>query len=303
MTEEYLDSILVNLNENKPANSDSIGTAAAAIRQIKRCLVSKEAGGLIELIKDTVYHSWYDVGDIYITQKDDNPAVKFGGTWEKIEGKILLSSGNVPSNLPIPSDAFSDWEGLYKYNLSLTNTNEFYDGYPDITSQGKNTIIGISVGSLNSGMIFNYDATYKDLYFSGRCFKREGSTIKIEGALTLLTLVNQSSLSVDISITDGSTSTSNSLQHITTLTLNQGVKKDFSVELNLDTLPDIYYLMFRTNLNTTMSISTDTATFYPIQLEVSTNVTYDNTTYIRNGDEGSLLLPYLGCNMWRKLAN
>lgn len=34
----------------------------------------------------------YAVGDIYITLSDDDPKDRFGGKWEKIEGRFLLGS-------------------------------------------------------------------------------------------------------------------------------------------------------------------------------------------------------------------
>lgn len=298
MAEEYLDSVLVNLNENKPANSDSIGTAAAAIRQIKRCLVSKEAGGLIELIKDTVYHSWYDVGDIYITQKDDNPAVKFGGTWEKIDGKILLSSGNVPSNLPIPSDFASGWFGKYKMGDSYGTSDDAVRSMT-FSDSGKNTILNL----FNDIIIVPATYNYSELHFFGRCFKRGGLKTKVEGYLDLLHAYVNKPYTIDLSVVDGKDLESNTIKYITRLTLNQGVKTYFNFEIDTSTLPDIYYIRFSVNLNLNINLSSYVERLNVFRLEASTNITYDSTTYVRNGDVGSLFLPYLGCNMWRKIAN
>lgn len=35
------------------------------------------------------------VGEIYITTSDENPSVKFGGTWEQIKDTFLLASGDI----------------------------------------------------------------------------------------------------------------------------------------------------------------------------------------------------------------
>lgn len=37
------------------------------------------------------------IGEIYITTSDENPSVKFGGTWEQIKDTFLLASGDVYS--------------------------------------------------------------------------------------------------------------------------------------------------------------------------------------------------------------
>ena len=45
-------------------------------------------------IKKEVFKSIYPIGAIYITLNQTNPGTVFGGTWEQIEGKFLLSASS-----------------------------------------------------------------------------------------------------------------------------------------------------------------------------------------------------------------
>lgn len=49
-----------------------------------------------------IANAMYPVGSIYMSVKDVNPSVLFGGTWVRIEDKFLLSSG---SSYPITYDS------------------------------------------------------------------------------------------------------------------------------------------------------------------------------------------------------
>lgn len=64
--QSLIESIMLALNEK----ADEISVAASSIA---------------EMI--------YPVGSIYMSVSSTNPAMLFGGTWEKIEGKFLLASG------------------------------------------------------------------------------------------------------------------------------------------------------------------------------------------------------------------
>jgi hypothetical protein len=51
----------------------------------------------IHAVREAVNNNWlsiYPIGSIYMNVNDVNPSTIFGGTWEKIEGKFLLSSSN-----------------------------------------------------------------------------------------------------------------------------------------------------------------------------------------------------------------
>ena len=105
MSDSYLSSNIDDLNPNTPSNSESIGVAAKAIRQIKSCLVSKETGGLKDFTQEVarevskevsreVLNSNYKVGDIFITLNDENPSDRFGGTWEPIKDCFLVGASD-----------------------------------------------------------------------------------------------------------------------------------------------------------------------------------------------------------------
>lgn len=57
-----------------------------------------EAMGIISAIertiKSTVYDAIYPVGSIYMSLNAVNPSILFGGVWERIEDKFLLSAGS-----------------------------------------------------------------------------------------------------------------------------------------------------------------------------------------------------------------
>lgn len=46
------------------------------------------------VIKDTIFNAIYPVGSIYISANSASPATLFGGTWEQIKDKFLLSAGS-----------------------------------------------------------------------------------------------------------------------------------------------------------------------------------------------------------------
>ena len=90
------------------------------------------------------------MGDIYITTLSNNPAVHFlGTTWEKIEGRFLLSTSgsnasgttggsntktiakaNLP-NIKVQVDAFSVTTKKHTHNLSRNAGLEIGSGFPN----------------------------------------------------------------------------------------------------------------------------------------------------------------------------
>ena len=87
-------------------------------------------------IEDGIYnaHLRYDVGDIYITTNEGNPATKFPGTtWEQITDRFLLAAGTTYKN--------GDTGGEATHKLTLSEIPAH--------SHTANSL-GIDSGSLNS---------------------------------------------------------------------------------------------------------------------------------------------------------
>lgn len=98
MADTYTSARIEDLNPDTPSNAESIGTAAIAIRQIKKCLTSEAAGGLQDKIdtaaQKAVMDRDYEQGDIFITEKETDPSDLFGGTWQKLDaGQVIISKG------------------------------------------------------------------------------------------------------------------------------------------------------------------------------------------------------------------
>lgn len=58
------------------------------------------------------------VGAIYITTNSQNPSILFGGTWEQIQGRMLIGSS---STRPVKSTGGSPDEVLASHNHSMGN--------------------------------------------------------------------------------------------------------------------------------------------------------------------------------------
>lgn len=49
---------------------------------------------VFELIKGRIWKECYPVGSIYMSVNSTNPSTLFGGSWERIQDRFLLASGN-----------------------------------------------------------------------------------------------------------------------------------------------------------------------------------------------------------------
>lgn len=76
--------------------------------------------------KNDVYNLIYPVGSIYLSVNDVNPSTIFGGTWEKIKDKFLLSSGDTYSigSTGGNSSTTLDIANLPSHNHTGTTGNE-----------------------------------------------------------------------------------------------------------------------------------------------------------------------------------
>lgn len=84
-----IDSELSSTSEN-PVQNKTITTALNDKAGLNHTHLSEQILDLIDVI--------YPVGSIYMSVNDVNPEMLFGGEWEQIKDKFLLSSGDVYSN-------------------------------------------------------------------------------------------------------------------------------------------------------------------------------------------------------------
>ena len=130
----------------------------------------------------------YPVGSIYISVNDSSPQVLFGGTWEKIEGKFLLSSstsheigstGGTESNSYTPSGTVGNHTltvneipshnhpspDLYSYSALATQTGSFravtVDDSPERTYNPENfkLLNNGATGNKGGGQAHNHGFT------------------------------------------------------------------------------------------------------------------------------------------------
>lgn len=301
MSDTYLGSTINDLNISSPDNADSIGTAAAALRQIKRFIKSEDTNCLTDYIKQVCFKSIYDVGDIYVTLKNDNPSVRFGGTWEKIEGRILFGSGFSTEETVFPitnTDLYNmhnhvelDWsfipEPYFSYSEVKTNSTSPYD----------TTLVISSSEDLYNQTPFKISSIINTI---------PSDKLKITGTLAVGTnelgisgLVNDPlpfNFYFSKSPTDFSTSTI-----LTSGVLKAGNSFNINYEVNSNNLTDFTYLV----IQPTKNWATKSKFLLNLRLDLQVVFTLNSTTKvtIENNSTGNLYLPYLGCNIWKKLSN
>lgn len=115
----------------------------------------------VETAIEDIFNRIYPIGSIYTSVNSTNPHSLFGGTWEQIKDKFLLSAGDtynagdeggeathtltineIPSHTHAPNDSYTDGYVIHKTNLSggynaliAKGTNEAYK-YAAATSVG-----------------------------------------------------------------------------------------------------------------------------------------------------------------------
>lgn len=89
-----------SINPQEPANADSAALIYDALNQLNQWLVN-DAVGLSQDIREAFdaaqfWEKRYAIGDIFISDKEENPAVQMGGTWELLpENVTLAGTGNL----------------------------------------------------------------------------------------------------------------------------------------------------------------------------------------------------------------
>lgn len=81
-----------------------------------------DPANFVAAIKSSIVDAIYPVGAIYISTSSTSPATLFGGTWEQIKGRFLLSTGAPDNNSNTGWGTNLTWDGTNKYNEAAGST-------------------------------------------------------------------------------------------------------------------------------------------------------------------------------------
>lgn len=149
---DYSGNTFNDINPQYPEDTELAGYHAAAMRQVKRFL--KQPEGLESIISEWINsdsdNSIKDalnklirvpgVGELYFTMdnnfnpNDEDNQLYFSGTWEKIDGKLLVSTGTIsaytPNETTIPTSEYKMDAGMngstskrFESGINETQTN------------------------------------------------------------------------------------------------------------------------------------------------------------------------------------
>ena len=76
----------------------------------------------VAAIKSSLVNAIYPVGAVYISASSTSPATLFGGTWEQIKGRFLLSTGKPDDNSNTAYGTNLTYNGSTKYNETAGST-------------------------------------------------------------------------------------------------------------------------------------------------------------------------------------
>ena len=95
---------------------------------------TKEA---LEQLEDFFNKRRYKVGDIIVTKSEENPSVKFGGTWKRIDDKMLYAGTGDDGLISIKSSTFAapDWSKAKA--MESTNYTFEADGWFSLVYQAE----------------------------------------------------------------------------------------------------------------------------------------------------------------------
>lgn len=92
-------------------------------------------GGTLKLQGENIYpNAYYKVGDIFITTNEENPANRFGGTWQKLPNETFLMTAS--STYPVKSTG-----GENKHTLTVEEMPNHIHNVFGQTSGGSNSAL------------------------------------------------------------------------------------------------------------------------------------------------------------------
>ena len=114
-----------------------------------------------ESIRTVIGNLFFPVGSIYMTASDTDPAVIFGGTWEAVEGRVIMGSD---TNHPLGSTGGREDAIVPYHDHEIHIKTEYVDGHEHAAATGafsiiNGTAVNLRTNSLPSGTQYKVSAT------------------------------------------------------------------------------------------------------------------------------------------------
>ena len=130
--------------------------------------MSSKGCTLNNLAGDKIYpNAYYKVGDIFITTRDENPSIRFGGTWEKLPDETFLMTAS--SNYPVKTTGGENEhtltiEEMPSHNHGLSIEGGSSTKWGTRVQQGNTTVDKYAISSNGSGKPHNNMPKYYAVY-------------------------------------------------------------------------------------------------------------------------------------------
>ena len=122
-----------------------------------------------ESIRDVIGNLFFPVGSVYMTASDTNPSTIFGGTWEAVEGRVIMGSD---ANHPLGSTGGHEDAIIPQHDHLIHLKTEYSDGHQHtIAADGefvsiKGEAMNLRTDALPSGNLYKISATKNSGTFS-----------------------------------------------------------------------------------------------------------------------------------------
>lgn len=277
-------------NDSLQIKEGGVGAEHISDGAITQDKLDETLSQIVVNIQDGIYKTLYKVGDYFISERDENPAERFGGEWKKIEGKLLMASGEANITMSdsvkfiVPWSASAEWHGSTSSRIIVQNRST--DAYIDWHS--------------------NDDAgwySYSRLYASAAFLKGANEKATLTGSLKLnaLNSSNLSSLKFKIVLASSNSYNPDGIVLAPESELIAGGILSFSKEIDLSEVAETAYIVAsctnQENITNSLGYETIVAATLQAQASETTAVT------VEAGQEGVAAMPYVGVNIWRKISD